>query len=152
MIVLTRVDSRLIHGQVIEAWLPHLKAERLVVADDESSADPLTRMAMSMAVPQEVEVVLEPLQGVDFQRFAADGKRTVMLFRDVDAVLRARALGLGDGALNLGNVHAGPGRVAVSRSVFLTEAERVALTDLVAHGVQVTVQAVPAEKPVALPH
>ena len=39
VIVLNRIDNRLIHGQVIEAWLPHLHIERVVVADDEAAAD-----------------------------------------------------------------------------------------------------------------
>ena len=25
MILLTRVDNRLVHGQILEAWVPHLK-------------------------------------------------------------------------------------------------------------------------------
>ena len=34
MIALVRVDNRLVHGQVLEAWLPRLGARRLLVADD----------------------------------------------------------------------------------------------------------------------
>lgn len=29
-----RVDNRLIHGQIIEAWLPFTGAKYLIVADD----------------------------------------------------------------------------------------------------------------------
>ncbi len=49
MISLVRVDNRLIHGQVVEAWLPHLKVSRVVVADDEAASSPLVRAAMSLA-------------------------------------------------------------------------------------------------------
>ena len=49
MIVLNRIDNRLIHGQVVEAWLPHLHIERIVVADDEAAGDPLTSAAMQLA-------------------------------------------------------------------------------------------------------
>lgn len=31
---LVRVDSRLVHGQIIETWLPYLKASRIVVVND----------------------------------------------------------------------------------------------------------------------
>ena len=34
-----RVDNRLVHGQVIEAWLPYTGARHLVVANDELATD-----------------------------------------------------------------------------------------------------------------
>lgn len=147
MIALSRVDSRLIHGQVIEAWLPYLKVERVVVADDAAAHDDLARAAYELAVPSEVEVVLAPVEKLDFRALAADGVRTLVLFRDVRSAVFARERGLPDGTLNLGNVHAGPGRVAVSRSVFLDDADKQALQHLVDSGMQVQVQAVPAESP-----
>ena len=61
MISLVRVDNRLIHGQVVEAWLPHLKVARVVVADDEAAHSPLIRAAMGLAVPAELEVHIHPL-------------------------------------------------------------------------------------------
>ena len=33
-----RVDNRLVHGQVIEAWLPYTGARHLIVANDELAA------------------------------------------------------------------------------------------------------------------
>ena len=34
-----RVDNRLVHGQVIEGWLPYVAARHLIVANDAMSAD-----------------------------------------------------------------------------------------------------------------
>jgi PTS system mannose-specific IIB component len=151
MIVLNRIDSRLIHGQVIEAWLPHLEVGRVVVADDDAAADPLTQAAFEMAVPPEVELVTTRVEQTDFVRFAADQVRTLVLFRTVKNAERARAHGLPSGPLNLGNVHSAPGKVAVSRSVFLDSEESAALTRLMAQGMAVTIQAVPAEPVQQLP-
>ncbi len=145
MISWSRIDSRLIHGQVIEAWLPFLKAERVVVADETAAHDDLAKAAYALAVPPEVEVVLAPVEKLDFRALAADKVRTLVLFRDVNAVVVAREHGLPDGTLNLGNVHAGPGRVAVSRSVFLDDADQQALAQLALSGMRVQVQAVPSE-------
>lgn len=150
MIVLSRVDSRLIHGQVIEAWLPYLKATRLVVADDLAAADPLSQSAMMLAVPPDVEVLLGRVDALDFRALASDGVATLLLFRDIPGVLQARARGLPDGPLNLGNVHSGPGRTALSRSVFVSEDERTTLSALNSSGMAVVIQAVPHEKPTAL--
>ena len=151
MIALSRIDSRLIHGQVIEAWLPHLAVARVLVVDDEASRDPLARAAYDMAMPPEVEVVLSPISAVDFTAVATDPVRTLVLFRDVKSAVAARRAGLPLGTLNLGNVHAGPGRVSVSRSVFLDESDKGALQALVREGMDVRIQAVPSEKSQPLP-
>lgn len=46
-----RIDNRLVHGQIIEAWLPHIRAKTLLVANDELAADDLRQEIMSLAVP-----------------------------------------------------------------------------------------------------
>jgi len=146
VIAWTRIDSRLIHGQVVEAWLPHLAVRRVVVADDAAAADPMTRMAYGLAVPPDIEVVLSTVGGTDFAALAGDGVRTLLLFRDVKSAVAARARGLPAVPLNLGNVHSGPGREAISRSVFLDQSDTDALHALAAGGMEVSVQAVPSEK------
>jgi PTS system mannose-specific IIB component len=150
VITLVRVDNRLIHGQVVEAWLPHLKVSRIVVADDEAASSPLIRAAMALAVQSAIEVLIQPLAQVDFAALSRDGVRTLVLLRDVAAVPFARAHGLALEHLNLGNVHFGTVRRQVSPSVFLAEAELQALQGLAREGVRVEARAVPSEKPVEL--
>ena len=151
MIVLSRIDSRLIHGQVIEAWLPHLGVKRLVVADDDAATDPLARAAYAMAIPDDVELILAPVKDIDFQELAGDGVPTLVLFREVKSAVAAREWGLPNGMLNVGNVHSGPGRVSVSRSVYLDSSDSSALARLAQSGMTVLVQAVPSETAQALP-
>jgi len=139
-----RVDSRLIHGQVIETWLPHLKIQRIVVADDAIVSDPLARAAMSLAVPPDVDVLVARIDDIPFKKLQNDAPRTLVLLRDIPAAVRAYERGL-TGPLNLGNVHAGPERLAVSRSVFLTQDEKKQLLDLSRDGLAVSIQAVPNE-------
>ena len=147
MISFIRIDNRLIHGQVIESWLPHLKIQRIVVADDVAVGDPLVRTAMGLAVPPDIEVILARIDDVPFKKLANDGPRTLVLLRDVPSAMRAYHLGL-TGPLNLGNVHAGPARQQLSRSVFLTDAEKEQLVNLTKDGLAVTIQAVPNETPI----
>jgi|CXWL01.1.fsa_nt_gi PTS system mannose-specific IIB component len=149
MIILTRIDNRLIHGQVVEGWVPHLRISRVVVADDEAAENTLLRAAMRMAVPVEIDLRMEQVALVDYPALAADSSRTLLLFRDVNTATRALGLGWPPGVLNLGNLHAGLGRVAMTRSVFLDDADRVALRDLAKAGAQVQSQATPGESAVA---
>jgi PTS system mannose-specific IIB component len=150
VITLVRVDNRLIHGQVVEAWLPFLKVSRVVVADDEAASSPLIRAAMALAVQSAIEVQILPLAQVDFAALSKDGVRTLVLLRDVAAVPFAFAHGLSMDELNLGNVHFGTGRRQVSPSVFLAEAELKTLQQMSEQGVRVEARAVPSERPVEL--
>jgi mannose/fructose/N-acetylgalactosamine-specific phosphotransferase system component IIB len=150
VISLVRVDNRLIHGQVVEAWLPHLKVSRVVVADDEAANSPLIRAAMGLAVSPSVEVAIQPLAEVDFAALVADGTKTLLLLRNIQDVVAAAERGLRVPKLNLGNVHFEAGRRQVSPSVFLSRADLDRLKMLAGAGAEVEARAVPSDRPVTL--
>lgn len=151
LISLVRIDNRLIHGQVVEAWLPHLRVARVAVADDEAAGSPLIRAAMALAVQGSIEVRIEPLAQLDFASLSQDDVKTLVLVREVEGLAVAREHGLALSHLNLGNVHFSTGRKQVTSSVFLDKAELAALEALAAHGVRVEARAVPNEKALELP-
>jgi mannose/fructose/N-acetylgalactosamine-specific phosphotransferase system component IIB len=150
VISFVRVDNRLIHGQVVEAWLPHLKIARVVVADDEAAASPLIRAAMGLAVQSSIDVQITPLVAVDYPKISSDQVKTLLLFRDLDGVISARDMGLQASHVNLGNVHYATGRKQVSPSVFLSQHELDQLKMLSESGVEVEARAVPAERAISL--
>ena len=150
MISFVRVDNRLIHGQVVEAWLPHLKVARVVVADDEAAASPLIRAAMGLAVMSSVEEQIAPLGEVDFPKLVSDPRKTLVLLREVEAVVLAHKSGMPVPHLNLGNVHYASGRRQVSPSVFLSAEELRELESLAKEGAEIEARGVPTEKPITL--
>jgi len=149
MIALVRVDNRLIHGQVVSTWIPHLKVDKVVVVDDEAASSPLVQAAMSMAVPPHLDVAIVPRKDADLRALAAVRERVLVLVRDVanaEAVLDQVSVP----DLNLGNVHFGEGRKAVSPSVFLSDGEVEALARIAARGTEVEARAVPSDHKVGL--
>jgi PTS system mannose-specific IIB component len=108
VIALVRVDNRLLHGQVLEAWMPKLGATTVVVADDEAAASPLARAAMTLCVPCEIPARIERLADVDFAALASSKALALLLVRDVAGLVLATRRGLTPARaplLNLGNVH-----------------------------------------------
>jgi PTS system mannose-specific IIB component len=153
-IALVRVDNRLVHGQVLEAWLPALDAHGILVADDEAAGNVLARSAMSLAIPPRVNFQVVRLDAAA-ELLKPGGKgpqapRTLLLLRDVRDAVALQKAGVPLPALNLGNVHFGAGRRQVSPSVFLDEGEMSALETLAAAGTRVEIRAVPAEAPLPL--
>ena len=53
---LARIDDRLIHGQVILGWVPAMKPDRIVVANDRVAGSDWERKFYSSCVPPEVNV------------------------------------------------------------------------------------------------
>jgi N-acetylgalactosamine PTS system EIIB component len=152
VIALVRVDNRLLHGQVLETWIPRLHIHTVVVADDEAAGSTLARAAMTLCVPTEIEVRIEPLTGLDLAALAAAAGPVLLLVRDVPSLLVvARALTPALAAhLNLGNVHYAPGRRPVTPSVFLEAGELAALRSLAAAGFAVEARAIPSDPPAGL--
>jgi PTS system N-acetylgalactosamine-specific IIB component len=153
LIPLVRVDNRLLHGQVLETWIPKLGVSQVVVADDEAAASPLAQAAMTLCCPADVPAHVLPMARVDFPALAAAAEASLVLVRDVAGLTAAVARGLTPALaprLNLGNVHYSAGRKPVSPSVFLTEAELAALQALRAAGFEVEARAIPSDAPAGL--
>ena len=53
-VVLTRIDDRLIHGQVMTSWLNFTSANKIMVIDDQTAADPFMKTVLKNAVPGNV--------------------------------------------------------------------------------------------------
>jgi len=154
-VALVRVDNRLVHGQVLEAWLPALDAHGILVADDEAAGNVLARSAMTLAIPPGIRFEVVRLQAAaELLRpggRGAQAARTLVLLRDVRDAVTLHEAGVPLPQLNLGNVHFKAGRRQVSPSVFLDAEELSALETLGQTGTQVEVRAVPTEAPLRLP-
>ena len=150
MISLVRVDNRLLHGQVLEAWVPRLKIARLVVVDADAAASPLARAAMTLCLPPELAAdVVAPGQA-DYAALASAREPAMLLFRELSGLASAVANGLGPNlarTVNLGNVHYAPGRRPVTPSVFLSAEEVATVLRLAAAGFAVEARAVPSDPP-----
>lgn len=146
---LVRIDSRLIHGQILEAWVPHTGATLLVVLNDEAAASDLTRSIMAMCVPSTIRVIVAKVsEAAALQvRPDLDGASTIVLVATPRDALAVHEAGLRFDRLNLGNLHFAPGKRQVSACVSLGDEDREALAALEARGVTVEAQAVPRERP-----
>jgi mannose/fructose/N-acetylgalactosamine-specific phosphotransferase system component IIB len=152
--LLVRVDNRLVHGQVLEAWVPALSVKAIVVADDEAAQDPFAQAAMGLALGEGLSLeVITVSQAA--ARLGPKGPGvapgTLLLLREIDAAVQLSREGAVLPKLNLGNVHFRAGRRPVTPTVYLDAGELAALEALGKAGCEIEVRAVPAEGPVFLP-
>lgn len=152
-ITLVRVDNRLIHGQILEAWLPFTQASCIVVVDDEVADDFFRETVIRMAVPRDIEVIVSGVQEFarDFTYATGQGKKTIVLFSTIANACIAFSAGFKFKKLNLGNVHHEHGKeegVRCSSCIFLDNNDIQCVLNLMdADGVRVELQRVPQEEP-----
>jgi mannose/fructose/N-acetylgalactosamine-specific phosphotransferase system component IIB len=150
-IVLARVDNRLLHGQILAAWVPTLDADSILILDDEAFGNILARSAMELAVPPDVQFEVSPVSQATAALDRLKGaQRTVVLLRDVADASRALDAGLSLTRLNIGNVHFATGRAAVSQAVHLSPSEIAVLQAIEGRGVTVELKTLPRDTPVPL--
>jgi len=150
---LYRVDDRLIHGQIIAAWVPHIRATRIIVADDQLPQNMMLSKILRLAAPANLRVEILPVRQavalVEQQR-SGPGLLTIMLFAGLDAVVQALADGLNLVELNIGNIRNTAGKLQVAESISLDQDEIEDLRELQKQDVKVTIQPVPTAPAVDL--
>ena len=142
-----RIDNRLVHGQIIEAWLPFTDAQAIVVANDELAADELRQQIMSIAIPLGVQISF--VEVALAQAFLTGkklmGKNVLVLFASCPDARRAFEAGLGFKRLNLGNMHYGPGKKQICQHIALSKEDEGCLDFLKGEGVNMDYRCIPSD-------
>ncbi|MBN2254343.1 MAG: PTS sugar transporter subunit IIB, partial [Deltaproteobacteria bacterium] len=145
-----RIDNRLVHGQILEGWVPFLGVSRIVVVDDEVAGDIFRETVIKMAVPYDIEVIVFSVDefACDYHYGDNDGKRAIILFQNIADAHRAYRLGFRFGELNIGNIHFESDRVCCSSSIYLNRKDIADLEFLAGEGVHIELRSVPRDRPV----
>ena len=80
-IVWCRVDDRLIHGEVVTAWIPFTHANRVVVVDDEVAKDDFNKRVLKSLAPAGTQVAVLTVAGATkaLQKDPKPGERVLLL-------------------------------------------------------------------------
>lgn len=142
-----RVDNRLVHGQVIETWLPYTNASYLLVVNDNLSADTLRQTIISLAVPSRINLQFLKVESAcaALNALCPEENNILMLVADCRDALRAFDTGVLFPTLNVGNLHYGPGKRQICSHVALSEEDEACLVQLKAHSVKLDFRCVPNE-------
>jgi mannose/fructose/N-acetylgalactosamine-specific phosphotransferase system component IIB len=148
-LVLVRVDCRLIHGQVVEAWVPHTRADCIVVANDEAAEDVLQKSIMAMAVPPTIDVAILTVQEAakDLGSGRWSDKRVILLIANCEDALACHRSGVSFDYLNLGNLVCSPAQRQITCSIFLNDKEAGCLQELLDRHIKVEARSLPRETP-----
>ncbi|WP_054721838.1 PTS system mannose/fructose/N-acetylgalactosamine-transporter subunit IIB [Lacticaseibacillus nasuensis] len=144
-IELTRVDFRLIHGQVITRWVKQCDINEIVTIDDVTAKDEFMVDVFKMAAPKGVKIkILTVEQGIAAQKNGDFDKAHVMLlFKSVEQIHKAVMGGLSLQEVQIGGLGGGPGRKAVNNAITLDRKDADDLLEIESKGIKVYLQTTP---------
>jgi PTS system galactosamine-specific IIB component len=144
-LLLTRIDNRLVHGQVGVTWTSTLGANVIVVADDQTARDTLMQKLMaSTAKSTDVEIRFYPIAKVaDILPHASAEQWIFLVVRTPEDAARLQRSGVPMKSVNVGNMHYSRGKKPLNKKVYVDAADIQALRELLEAGVELYIQDVP---------
>ncbi|MDU0982289.1 MAG: PTS mannose/fructose/sorbose transporter subunit IIAB [Enterococcus faecalis] len=144
-IVNTRIDERLIHGQVAGIWSTSLSTQRIIVANDEAATDPLQKSSLRMAAPSSMRLSVLGVESAakNIQSGKYGKQRLFLLFKNPKDVLRFIEAQGPIKTVNVGNMSYKEGAREVTKSIQVLPEEEQIFETIASKGVTVTAQLVP---------
>lgn len=148
-IVFTRVDNRLVHGQVGNVWVTASGANLVLVADDEVSKDPLQQSLMKMTADAVgVQIRFFSVQKtIDIIGKAAPSQKIFIVARTPFIIEKLVKNGVPITSCNIGNMHQSGGkRVFHEAHVYVDDEDVACFERLKKEGVEVYIQITPNDR------
>ncbi|AUJ85939.1 mannose/fructose/sorbose PTS transporter subunit IIA [Enterococcus sp. CR-Ec1] len=144
-IVLARVDSRLLHGQVATAWTKSVNPSRIIVVSDAVAKDDLRKKLIEQAAPPGVKANVIPVDKmIEVSKDPRFGNtKALLLFENPQDVLRAVEGGVDITEVNVGSMAHSVGKVVVSKVLSMGTDDVNTFEDLKERDIKFDVRKVP---------
>ena len=145
-----RIDNRLVHGQVIEGWLPYLDARLLVVVNDALAVDELRQQIMQLAIPGRIQVRFVSVANATSlcDRIDPQAADSLFLFANCQDVARFVEQGGCMPLLNVGNMHYATGKRQLCAHVAVSDDDLACFAYLRSRGIELDFRCVPGDDPI----
>ncbi len=148
-IIFARVDDRLIHGQIVQAWLPELNVDEILIPCSKGRKSCLNGGLLRLSLPYEYELTI--LDSHECVRYAARSNRRIFLL--MDSLKEFTDLvedGLQIKSLNIGGMHFKEGAQKLGENVFLDDTDKRFLKLIRDLGINIETRAVPNSQSISV--
>lgn len=148
-IIATRIDGRLVHGQVANLWTTKLGATRIMVVDDEVSKSDIEKSGLRMAAPASVRLsVLDVETAADhILNHKYDSQKLFIVAKKPQTLLKLVNAGVDLKKINVGNMSQTDETRHLTKSINVVDDDVKAFNDLNDKGVHLIAQMVPGDAP-----
>lgn len=147
-IVLTRIDDRLIHGQVITAWARTTSANRIIIIDDDVAQDPFIGKILRMAAPSNIKLDVASVDAAVhmLKEDGSESDKVIILVKKPSTVKDIIMGGVVIKELNVGGMGAARGRKKLYKNISVSQEEKDIFKDIMSAGTKVFIKIVPDDK------
>jgi len=147
-IVLTRIDDRLIHGQVMTAWVKKTRANQILIIDDEVAKDDFMSEILKMSAPAGIDIVVKgQVDAVSFLKAQdKEKKRLIILVKAPATIAAIVEKGIEIDKLVVGGMGAKANRRVLYKNISASDEERTTFKKLIDRGIPVLIHIIPDQK------
>ena len=152
-ILLTRIDNRLVHGQVGVTWTSTIGANLLVVVDDVVANDDIQQKLMGITAETYGFSIrfLTIEKTINVIGKAAPHQKIFLICRTPQTVRKLVEGGIDLKDVNVGNMHFSEGKKQISSKVYVDDQDLTDLRFIKQRGVNVFIQDVPGDQKEQIP-
>jgi PTS system N-acetylgalactosamine-specific IIB component len=148
-IVLSRIDERLVHGQVGVQWVGFANANIVVVVDDEVATDSTQQDLMEMVLAEGIAIRFWSVQKtIDNIHKAKDRQKILIVAKSPAIFLKMIQGGVDIKNINVGNMHFTDAKKQIAKTVSVDEMDIKSFNSLKNLNVSVNIQGIPTESAV----
>ena len=146
-----RVDPRLVHSTLLEAWVPYVDARHLVVADAEVAGDSRRRTIFEMSARDVANTYfIDERRVADVLSALPLSESTVVVYGSLQGFMAALSSGLSCPQMIVGHLPADEDKWRVHPSVYLGDEDFDWVERIRERGVEVVVRPLPSDQPMGL--
>lgn len=148
-VVLVRIDDRLIHGQVVTAWLKFYSADHLLIIDDQLSKNQIMMRLYKAAAPSDIDLrILNLEDSIEFLKDTSEGDDVIILMKGPEIIEELINNSIEIPHVVLGGMGSSPARTQFIKNIYASEDEKSSFKRITDGGVPVMYQLVPDDKPI----
>ncbi|UXS29399.1 PTS sugar transporter subunit IIB [Staphylococcus delphini] len=147
-IIGSRIDGRLIHGQVANLWATKLNIGRFIVIDNEVAQSDIDKQALKLATPAGIKLSVLPVEKAanNINNGKYDSQRVMVIARRPDRFVELVNNGVKIEELNVGNMSQTDETRSITNSINITDEDVDNFKVLQEKGVNIISQMVPNDK------
>lgn len=147
-VVGTRIDGRLVHGQVANLWTPKLQIDRIIVLDENAVNSDIEKAGLRMATPNTTRLSVIPIEKavkqINDNRYGK--QRILIVAKKPEILLEAIKLGLKLPTINVGTMSQTNTTISVTKQINVEKEDIDCFKELANKGVKLTAQLTPSDE------
>lgn len=144
MISFIRVDNRLIHGQVVQSWLPEIKPAKVLVISEQAAQSKLMAKMMRMALPQGYDLEIIKAEEAPSVLKKDEAKKVFVLVEDLNQLSQLAGQQIALEEVNIGNTKYEEGKKQFSAGVYFDKSDLEIIENLKKQNISFNIKALPS--------